>query len=351
MEILNTMLGIIMVVAFLTFLWILPIVLGLKLAKRNKVSSYWMLFGIYPGLAWIGYVIIRLNGRIDQVENVSVQWTTGKAACPSCAKFNPMNNNFCSQCRIPIPKPICPRCKGDQTRFVGHVGQYIWSAILLMVIGGVILNGSENIRSVGAVITYEDLVVVLLAVPFLIASLVYFFKPLSRNTKRIKCLSCGAESSVSSITGFQQTAARGTVTPVTQIQSSQKLLEQKPSTEKNTPNLEGIIHRYLSYGYDLISDTEATAIMQGRAPINPVIMLAWVIMFFPIAIYYAIPDKRKLYRVQLDISNEGQINESGGTIEQFEQDKKRAWKTGWVLLIIAIPVFICIVSIGIANEY
>lgn len=351
MEILNTILVLIMIVAFLSFLWILPIVLGLKLAKRNKVSSYWMLFGIYPGLAWIGYFIIRSMGRIDQVDNVSVQWTTGKVACPSCGKFNPINKNFCSQCRIPIPKPICPHCKADGTRFVGRVGQYIWSAILLMVIGSFILRGSENIQTVGAVITNEDLLVVLFAVPFLIASLVYFFKPLSRNTKRIKCLSCGAESSVSSITVFQQTDARDTVPPVTQMQSYQKPLEQKPSTEKNTPNLEGVIHRYLSYGYDLISDTGATAIMEGRAPINPVIMLAWVIIFWPIAIYYAIPDKRKLYHVQLDIGDEGQVNESGDTIEQFEQDKKKAWKTGWVLLIIAIPVFICIISIVIATEY
>jgi len=194
--------------AFLAIFWMLPIVLGLVWAKRNKISPHWMWFGIHPVGGWLAFAIIRWGGRIDKVGDVAVKWVAGKVACPSCGEFNPMNNAFCAQCGIPTLKPTCPRCKADKTRFVGRVGHYIGLAILLMVIGGVIPNSSENIRTVGAVITNEDLLILLLAIPFFIASLVFFFRPLSRNTKRIKCLSCGTESLISSIIVFQQQAAR-----------------------------------------------------------------------------------------------------------------------------------------------
>ena len=210
MEILYALLALVVTGAFLAIFWVLPIVLGLVWAKRNKISPHWMWFGIHPVGGWLAFAIIRWGGRIDKVGDVAVKWITGKVGCPSCGKFNPMNNAFCAQCGIPTLKPACPRCKADKTRFVGHVGHYIGWAILLMVIGSVIPNSSENIRSVGAVITNEDLLIVLLSIPFFIASLVFFFRPLSRNTKRIKCLSCGTESSVSNITVFHRQAAQGT---------------------------------------------------------------------------------------------------------------------------------------------
>jgi len=207
MQIVYAILTILGMVAFFAA-WIVPVILGVKWAKRNGVSPHWMWFGLHPLGAWIAFPIIRWGSEISKVNGTAIKWVTGKVACPSCGKFNPMNNAFCAQCGIPTLKPTCPRCKADKTRFVGRVGHYIGWAILLMVIGGVIPNSSENIRTVGAVITNEDLLVVLLAVPFFFASLVFFFRPLSRNTKRIKCLSCGTESSVSSITVFQQQAAQ-----------------------------------------------------------------------------------------------------------------------------------------------
>jgi hypothetical protein len=201
--------GMFLMVAFFAS-WIVPLILGVKWAKRNRVSPHWMWFGLHPLGAWIAFPIIRWGSEISKVNGTAIKWVTGKVACTSCGRFNPMNNAFCAECGMPTLKPTCPRCQADKTRFVGHVGRYIGWAILLMVIGGFIPNSSENLRTVGKVITNEDLLVVLLAVLFFLASLVFFFRPLSRNTKRIKCISCGTESSVSNITAFHQLAAQGT---------------------------------------------------------------------------------------------------------------------------------------------
>jgi hypothetical protein len=207
MEALNAILFLLLIAAFFAA-WIAPVILGVKWAKRNGVSPHWMWFGVHPVGGWIAYPIIRWGNGISKVGDTAVKWVTGKVACPSCGKFNPMNNAFCAQCGIPTLRPACPHCKADKTRFVGRVGQYIGGAIALMVIGSLMINASQSIQTTRAVITYQDSLVVLLTTPFFIASLVLFFRPLSRRTKRIKCSSCGAESLVSEVTVFRHQAAQ-----------------------------------------------------------------------------------------------------------------------------------------------
>lgn len=50
--------------------WILPVVLGLRLARRKGVSPHWMWFGLYPLAGWIPYLMIA-----------------ARPPCPSCGSF------------------------------------------------------------------------------------------------------------------------------------------------------------------------------------------------------------------------------------------------------------------------
>ena len=53
MEILYALLTLVVTGAFLAIFWVLPIVLGLVWAKRNKISPHWMWFGIHPVGGWL----------------------------------------------------------------------------------------------------------------------------------------------------------------------------------------------------------------------------------------------------------------------------------------------------------
>lgn len=114
-------------------------------------------------------------------------------------------------------------------------------------------------------------------------------------------------------------------------------------------NLQKAVQRYMSYGYELISRMETSAILERRAPINAVTMIALILLFWPGAIIYAIPGVRKAYRAQLNVDSDGRVNEFGGTIAEFESAKKRAATTGWIILGIAVVLIICVIIASLGD--
>jgi len=58
-NILENLIGFIVVILFIFILWVVPIWLGLKWAKIKGVSKLWMLFGIHPFFGWIAFLILR----------------------------------------------------------------------------------------------------------------------------------------------------------------------------------------------------------------------------------------------------------------------------------------------------
>jgi len=121
------------------------------------------------------------------------------------------------------------------------------------------------------------------------------------------------------------------------------------STTRDTAARESVlqktIQRYLSYGYNVVTQIENTAVMERRAPVNATTMIAAVLFMWPVAILYAIPGLRKKYSVQINADSKGRAIELGGTISEYEQDRKKAKTWGWVLLSIAI-VLVLLVIIG-----
>jgi uncharacterized membrane protein YvbJ len=115
-------------------------------------------------------------------------------------------------------------------------------------------------------------------------------------------------------------------------------------------SLEKTVRRYMLYGYGLVSQIETSAVMERRAPVNATTMIAAVLLLWPAAILYAIPGLRKAYRAQLNVDPNGQVNEFGGTIAEFERDRGRAKTTGWILLGVAIALLICVIVGSLSNQ-
>jgi hypothetical protein len=63
------------------------------------------------------------------------------------------------------------------------------------------------------------------------------------------------------------------------------------------------------------------------------------------------PGTRKAYRAQLNVNHDGLVNEFGGTIAEFERDKKRARTTGLIILGVAIALFACVVLGALGSSY
>jgi hypothetical protein len=116
-------------------------------------------------------------------------------------------------------------------------------------------------------------------------------------------------------------------------------------------NLEKAIQKYVSYGYTLMSRLDTSAILERRAQINAIILIGCILLFWPSAIIYAIPSTRKLYRVQLNANADGRVDELGNTAEEFERDKSRSDKTGWIILGIGVALIACIVISSLGRSY
>jgi hypothetical protein len=47
----------------LPIVWILPIVLGIRAARRKGISPHWMWFGVHPLGGWLAFLILRFGAR------------------------------------------------------------------------------------------------------------------------------------------------------------------------------------------------------------------------------------------------------------------------------------------------
>lgn len=78
--------------------WILPIVFGVRTARRKKISPHWMWFGVHPVGAWVAFLII--------------QWGVKRVYCPSCEHPILPKENFCPKCREPLSEGFLKQNSG-----------------------------------------------------------------------------------------------------------------------------------------------------------------------------------------------------------------------------------------------
>jgi hypothetical protein len=80
--------SVIAVIAGIGLLWVLPIVLGVRLARRKGYSPAWMWFGIHPIGGWIAYIVfLALPARMQ---------------CINCGGFVATYFKLCPYCHEPV---------------------------------------------------------------------------------------------------------------------------------------------------------------------------------------------------------------------------------------------------------
>jgi hypothetical protein len=75
--------------------WVLPITMGVCLARRRKLSPLWMLFGISPLGGWIACLVLAL--------------CKGKVECAKCGGYVKPNFRQCPFCESALPSSPPPK--------------------------------------------------------------------------------------------------------------------------------------------------------------------------------------------------------------------------------------------------
>ncbi len=82
---LSVLLGLVLVGFAIFFLWVLPITLGVRCARRKNYSPTWMWFGIHPVGGWIAFLVLSC--------------LTPRIACPNCGGYVTVNFRICPYCQ------------------------------------------------------------------------------------------------------------------------------------------------------------------------------------------------------------------------------------------------------------
>lgn len=84
MEIFKPTILILLVIGF----WAIPIVFGIRFAKKKNISPHWLWFGIHPFFGWITFAIIAAS--------------KGRKSCPKCLEVLKMHAKVCAYCNHPF---------------------------------------------------------------------------------------------------------------------------------------------------------------------------------------------------------------------------------------------------------
>ncbi len=114
--------------------------------------------------------------------------------------------------------------------------------------------------------------------------------------------------------------------------------------------LDEAIHKYVEYGYNLVSRLETVVTMERRAAVEALKMISLVLLIWPLAVIYAFPNTRKLYRVQLGVNAQGEVEELGGTIDELKRDQERGRKTWTIVLIVTVVLVACAIVSSVAGQ-
>lgn len=72
-------------------LWGLPVLLGIKAAKRNNRSPHWMWFGIHPFGGWLAFLVLQFSKPLKACASCGEKVKAHAKLCPYCmAPFDPI---------------------------------------------------------------------------------------------------------------------------------------------------------------------------------------------------------------------------------------------------------------------
>lgn len=238
-NVLATIAGVIFGLALIAALWVPPIMLGIKWARRKGVSPHWMWFGAHPVTGWIAFWIIRYkvtprracgscgsfvpsNARFCPTCKAAVsaaaldvsdgrdatpsfRWFTNTVSCVKCHAWVKLNASFCTQCSTPVPKLVCPSCKSTNTVLQGQHRALI-SGIVLLVLSGSFYNQLQlalqrsqvfrYTKSVGQALTLEMLIYIGGSLILLGLAAAFLYGSFGTTSKRVSCNACGRKTAL-----------------------------------------------------------------------------------------------------------------------------------------------------------
>ena len=72
-----------LVILFL-FVWIYPIIKGIRVARAKKYSTAWMWFGFHPVTGWIAYSVLKSLPPLMECPRCAEKVKSHARVCPYC---------------------------------------------------------------------------------------------------------------------------------------------------------------------------------------------------------------------------------------------------------------------------
>jgi len=79
----DTATGVIIVLIVLA-LWVPPIILGVRVARRKNRSAQWMWFGVHPMLGWIAFAVLASLPPLKECSQCAEKVKAHAKICPYC---------------------------------------------------------------------------------------------------------------------------------------------------------------------------------------------------------------------------------------------------------------------------
>jgi uncharacterized membrane protein YvbJ len=110
------------------------------------------------------------------------------------------------------------------------------------------------------------------------------------------------------------------------------------------------INKYLTYGYRIISQTNASASLEYKNKLNLASIGCLVILLWPMAIIYSLIGSKSYY-VQIRVNADGQVEEIGDTLGGIEKKKEsdRYNMIVFCVLVVVLNITLAILFKELAN--
>jgi hypothetical protein len=84
--------GVILAIVLLA-LWIPPIVLGIRIAKKKNRSPHWMWFGFHPFFGWVAFAVLASLPPLKECSQCAEKVKAHAKICPYCMTPFQANTN------------------------------------------------------------------------------------------------------------------------------------------------------------------------------------------------------------------------------------------------------------------
>lgn len=211
--------------AFVAVVWVTPVVLGVRWARRKGVSPHWMWFGLHPLSGWIAFLVIRYRVKSSicascgksvpqtarfcphcqaptEVAERQFRWSRNEAACSKCRAWVKLNGGFCPSCSTPAPKLVCSLCGSANTTLVGGRKARVAGIWALVTAGSFLTLFDRSTRSsyvyyYSKQMTVEMVLYLACGVVFILVGGYWMVGSFGTLFKKVSCTRCGRHTPLS----------------------------------------------------------------------------------------------------------------------------------------------------------